>query len=146
MNYFFLRFSHLILLHIILLFNQITSTIVNNFYFNTIINTIDVELNTTDIVETICSSSGVKTDDIIVEIEMDENGHIISVNIYVDDEESANMIMDSINELEKGEDCGYGVLCRSKSVKISSAYVFLSGSERNSIIMALSTLIILTMM
>ena len=50
--------------------------------------------------------------------EIDDNGYVVSITLIVKDEESANLISETINNIDKGEECSYGILCRCKTVRV----------------------------
>jgi len=64
--------------------------------------------------------SGVNANDIIVGVECDEQGFVIRVVVYVNDEEKASKIkiaVESISDETKAK-CEYDILCNSKGVSI----------------------------
>jgi len=87
------------------------------------------DLNVTELLEMISVACGVEVEDIGISVEVSETG-IISIFVYVDDEEVAQSIVSTMNEIDKKEDCGYGVLCRSKSVVIVTKTLELSQSHQ----------------
>ena len=71
--------------------------------------------------------TNINDDEFIIEIVTDDNGNVVKVLIYVDDEETANIISDNINGIDKSGECRYGVLCRTTRTVITKI-------ERNVII------------
>jgi len=79
------------------------------------------DVNITDIALITSNMSGVDVNDIVIGVEVDDEGYVISVVVYVDDEEMANSIAYAVQEMDKGEQCQHGVLCKTKSVTIEVA-------------------------
>ena len=87
---------------------------------------------------------------------MDSDGFIIRVVVYLDNEQDAVSIEAAINGVDKGANCGYGVVCEIKRVThkgrivISSSTIFvLSGSHYvcgNLMMMFLMLLVVTLMM
>ena len=53
-------------------------------------------------------------------ISNDENGNLINIIIYVDNEQTANIISEEVKKVDKSETCKYGILCRTKNVRVIS--------------------------
>jgi len=77
------------------------------------------DMNTTEILEVISTEFGVDTSGMSVAWETDEEGHITHVIVYVDDEETAYVLADKIDTMDKGDDCRYGILCKSKTAQVT---------------------------
>jgi len=70
----------------------------------------------TDTISTLCS---VSSDKLSVGYEVDGNGYILRVFVYIDDESTANVIATALTNMDKGKDCPYGILCRTKTVFVN---------------------------
>ena len=56
------------------------------------------QINTSELINVICETSGIKTDDVSVEVKTDDNNNVVRILVYVNDEETANTIVAKINE------------------------------------------------
>ena len=80
---------------------------------------VSIELNTTEVINTISTLTGIDSSDIIVGIETDEQGQVLRLVLYVREEEQANVIVDIVQNLDKGDDCSYGTLCHTTSIRLN---------------------------
>jgi len=62
-----------------------------------------------------------------VGIELRDDAYVIHVVVIVDDENSGTIVVNAVNNLDKGENCEYGVLCRTSTARL----VTLEISEAN---------------
>ena len=85
------------------------------------------EMNLTDLIETISRLCGLDPSEIEIGFEIDDYGYVMSVTVFVDDESTAKVIAEKINDLDKGEGCGYAILCKRKTVRVLT-YRDISGS------------------
>jgi len=76
------------------------------------------ELNTSEILSSLCSMTNLETSELVIGYEVDEEGFIIHIIVYVKDEETGILVMEAIDDLEKGETCQQGVLCKSKNSRV----------------------------
>ena len=74
------------------------------------------DLNISEIYETIRVQCGIDSDDFTLGWHSEKDGLVVIV--YVNDDPIANKIADTINQLEEGEDCQFGILCMAKDVQI----------------------------
>jgi len=88
------------------------------------------ELNEEDLINIISILTGIDSSELTIGTEVNEQGHIIRINIYVKDSAQAAVIADAVNEIKKGEGCAYGVLCEANSVKIKRIASGLSSGNR----------------
>jgi len=68
-------------------------------------------------------------DGVSVKVERDENGNIIRLLLFVDDEETANVISEVVEERRKGEDCPQALFCKVKSVRVIVRELSMSGAS-----------------
>jgi len=78
------------------------------------------ELNATEIINEITSLTGISEDELSVGIEISKSGYISRVIVYVADEETTAIIATAVEGIDKGKECEYGFLCRTKSVRVQS--------------------------
>ena len=98
--------------------------------------------NDTEIKEQIQQLTGIEVEEI--GFVLDDKGSIIHIILYVNDEEVGETIVKAVESLNKHEGCEYGVLCRTKTIRlISPAYESLSGSTENQIYKILTVIMIL---
>jgi len=79
------------------------------------------EPDASSVIKDVQEISGVTTKDLVADFDFDENGHIIAVIVSTDDKNTAQVIADKIDAMDKGSSCKYGVLCRSKGAKVFDA-------------------------
>jgi len=77
-----------------------------------------VEVNISEIAKTISALTGIDVGDLIIDLEVDEEGYVISVLVIVEDGDKSNTIVAAVNELDKGSQCEAGVLCHSSNARI----------------------------
>jgi len=92
-----------------------------------------IEVNSTNVIEVLCNLTGLTSDEMIIEFELDQSGRIVRIIIYVDNEVSARKIEVAVNGMEKGASCGGGVLCRSKRaiVNLPTSTIISCSNELN---------------
>jgi len=90
------------------------------------------EINATQLAEMIGLLCNVSSDKLTIGYEIDANGYVLRVYVYVGDESTANVISTVINDMNKEVNCQYGILCRAKQVVVNNGLEIasLSGSER----------------
>ena len=88
----------------------------------------------------------------VIGFEIDEEGYIERIVIFVDDKETAIHLSNVVNELDKDVDnCQYGVLCHAKEARIivheeqSSGGVRLNKGVYHMIMMILSIMVVFHM-
>ena len=77
------------------------------------------ELNTTKLLTIISEVSGIDQDKLNIGTEVNNQGEVIRIFVYVNDANNAEIIASKIKAIDKGDDCEYEALCNSKDVKIS---------------------------
>jgi len=87
------------------------------------------DMNVTDVLETIRLQCGIDTASVTVAWESDEKGNIIRIILYLEDEDEANKLSVSVNKMEKGKGCEFGVLCKSKLVTVVPVQMALSHAQ-----------------
>ena len=90
------------------------------------------EVNESELLETLSTNCGVDSEAMTIEIEVDDKGYVLSVKVYVNNVETANVIVSAMNTVEQrkegGGECQLGVLCRTKAIRIVVEQI--SGAER----------------
>jgi len=71
-----------------------------------------------DIAKDIDRLTGVGEGNVKVGVETDSKGNIVRVLAYIDNYDTAKVVADAVDGLDKGEGCDYGVLCRVTSVHL----------------------------
>jgi len=64
-----------------------------------------------------------------VKVERDENGYIVRLLLFVDDEQTANAISEAIEQRRKGEDCPQAMFCKVKNIRVIVKELSLSGAS-----------------
>jgi len=77
-----------------------------------------VDVNVSEIAESISALSGIELDDIMIDIEVDEQGYVIRVIVALKDSEMSDIVVKAVNELEKDSQCNSGILCQSRGARI----------------------------
>ena len=87
--------------------------------------------NKTELLETISTQCGVSVEVLTIGFETDEDGNIIRVLVYVDEEETAIIIADKLNALNEADACvDAGILCQVETVKVAQTGLTLSGTYK----------------
>jgi len=73
----------------------------------------DVSLN--DISIEIKTLTGISVD---VGLEINDDAYVVHVVVLIEDEESGQTIVDSVNNMKKDENCRYRILCRTKTARL----------------------------
>jgi len=68
-----------------------------------------VDINMSELLGNITEVPDVKEDQFITGIRCDENGYVISVFLFLDNEETAEIMLEALDRLSKSEGCEYGV-------------------------------------
>ena len=97
--------------------DNMTIVIIKNTRVIVEIDLVD-DVNTTDIINSITDIISVDPSQIIVDVVRNDDGRVTGITITVIDEETATTIVDKINSIDTGSDCGAGVLCRRKRAYI----------------------------
>jgi len=87
-------------------------------------------INIVELLETLSNLSGVDTEELSIGWETDEDGDVISIIFYIEDEEKARAIARKIDDIDEGEGCEYGVLCKVKSVQVIAKEHDISAHQR----------------
>jgi len=87
------------------------------------------EMNTVDELERIKALTEKGGEEVKIGYEINEQGYIIRIIIYVDDETTAQSIATTVESIEKGEGCSYGILCNWKDVHVKTMDKEISGTE-----------------
>jgi len=78
-----------------------------------------VDVNLKEIAESISALTGISVENILIDIEVDENGYVIQIIVIVSDYEMSEEVVSSVNELVKDDsNCQSGVLCHSREARI----------------------------
>lgn len=64
-------------------------------------------------VETLTGVEGIE-----IGLELSDDAYVLQVIVLVDDEEAATNVAEAVNNLDKGESCQYGVICRAKRIHL----------------------------
>ena len=80
------------------------------------VNITDMDEN--DILVFLKDECGINAKDVTVGWEGDGEGYVVRILIFVNDERTALSISCAIDELEKGEGCPHGVLCKANYVRV----------------------------
>ena len=127
------------------------SVIPDGRIWSVVIKVKDVEainVNISEIAEDASSLIGGGPDSLSVGLTVDDDGYVIDVIVYVDDEETANLLVEGIYNMDKGEGCKYHTLCKSTSASIEVADLDISSANRNCVVAmdAISFVIMMMMM
>jgi len=76
------------------------------------------EVNVAAIIEAISALCEISSDLIEIGYVLDSNGNVLRVLVFVGDEQTANIVLQTIQSLEQGSNCKAGILCRNKRVSI----------------------------
>jgi len=76
-------------------------------------------LNISSIVYTLANLTGLDEDTISVGYQLDDEGYIVSVIVYAEDDHDIDVIVEAVDSAEKeGENCKYGILCEAKNIRV----------------------------
>ena len=89
------------------------------------------EVNESVFAAAISSLTGIDTSKILIELEVDEEGYVITVIVYLPDVDECESVVAAVNKLDKGGQCNTSVLCRSKSTRLIVPEDEMSRSARN---------------
>jgi len=94
------------------------------------------ELDMKKILQSVSNVSGIEIDHLQVGVEIDEQGQVIRILVLLEDEQSAQIVADSINSIDESQECYFSILCRTTSARIimeesSLASITVSQSSRN---------------
>ena len=78
------------------------------------------EIDISSILDFIRVECEINTTNVIIAYETNEEGYVLRIDIYVEDEETCNIIVSAINGIDKSEDCLYDILCETESVRVST--------------------------
>jgi len=76
----------------------------------------EYELNRTEVKAQIEALTGLEIED--VGVELGEDAYVLNVIVIVDDENTGNIIVDAVVDMERGDNCQYGSLCQSTSARL----------------------------
>ena len=102
------------------------------------------KLIVSDLVDKIVELTGFDEDDITVGVEIDENGKVINIVIIVDDEETAKIVVEAINGIDKGGECEYGVLCKVEKVRIDGKQIEVLSTGAQNVIDTIYLILVMT--
>ena len=74
-------------------------------------------VNLSDVRMEVIAVTNMDINDFNISIEYDNDGHVICVIVYVNDENIAKDVKVKVDNLDKSESCE-GILCRSKDVRV----------------------------
>jgi len=89
--------------------------------------------NSSEIVKAISEATGVDADSIIVNFVTDKNGALVRIELFVDTDKDANVIVDMVNNLDRSSTCDAGILCRSKKAYVLTELLELDVTNKLSI-------------
>ena len=99
-------------------------------------STLGVDVNTAEIAKSISEVSGVDVKNILIEVEVDNDGYVLRVIAILQNDEVSKKVVTNVNEAAKDEQhCNYGILCRSKNAHLdilscdSGIFPFLSSTS-----------------
>ena len=88
------------------------------------------DLNTTEIIEWIVAQTNVDISEVDIGVEVNDDGQVVRVIVFVSDEESAEMIAVAVNDIDRGDDCGDAIMCQSKEAEVVRPRRILSSCDR----------------
>jgi len=75
------------------------------------------DFNASVLLEEIEEKFGIESDEIIIGYETNEEGYIVHIILYVEDEETANIIITAFNDMDK-TNCVNGTFCNTKTATV----------------------------
>jgi len=99
--------------------------------------------NATEIAIAVSNLTGV---DVIIELVTDDNGFVVRIQVYVDDENEAEKIVKAITDLDKEGSCVYSLLCLAKDVHIvqESSEHFIAAASNNKLLYSVFIIFLLS--
>ena len=92
-----------------------------------LIDDVDVK----EIAEMVSELTGTDESDILISIEVDEEGYVISISIILKEDDNLTVIKNAIDDItDNNKQCDYGVLCRVKTVYIAGEEYTIDGCGR----------------
>jgi len=101
------------------------------------------EVNFTEVAIAVSELCGIDPRNIIVQTVTGESGEIISIMLYFEVEDNAIVAVEKINDLDKGDSCTSGVLCRSKKAFLNIDVSSIEASNRCFPILSVAFLMLL---
>jgi len=101
------------------------------------------EVNTTSIADVLSTRLGIDANKLTIGWTNDDERNILSVIIYVKNDDIAQVIYDALDKIERSGQCEFGILCVKKTVHIIPKYQELSEAYRNNMTICAKTLMIL---
>jgi len=96
------------------------------------------------ILEALRVECAIDTDGVNIGWESDANGHIIRVMIYVEDEHTAQLISVKIENMDKGDNCSFDVICYGEEVQLKKTdNISLSSTIEENVVILLAMLALL---
>ena len=74
-------------------------------------------LNMTEVRTELNLVSGIDIDNLTVAVEINDEGKVQQIVVFLSDKDTAEMLTRSINTLDKGDDCDHGILCQSTKAR-----------------------------
>jgi len=90
------------------------------------------ELSPVDIVSELSKELNISSDDVVVTVLIDDNGDVSELVVFIRNPNDAVRITEEINNLDKGNNCSMGILCRSRRAEIVEVEVLSYGSRVHS--------------
>jgi len=73
------------------------------------------EVNETEVISVISQLTGIDEDKIVVKVDTDDKGNVVSIIVYVNEDTNAEVVVEAVNKINTDSDeCDSGVLCRKK--------------------------------
>jgi len=101
-----------------------------------------VEVNVTKLAEDISSVTGIDKKNILITIEVDDEGYVVRVIITLTTTEMGELVVAKVNELVKDDECFSFVLCRSRRAYVLVKTESLSQGKQLEAMLLLEILII----
>jgi len=89
------------------------------------------DVNTSAVAEAISVLTGIDRNDILVDIDVDEQGYVMRVIVMLQNVNLCDTLISAINNIVKDENCQYGVLCHNLGARLEvEGEILLSFSYR----------------
>ena len=91
-----------------------------------------IEMNTSEIQQFLSTECQVDVNDVVIGYVTDEEGYIVRIIVYVNNQAVANVIASTVEELKEKEECQYEFICKMRIVRVTSTENFVSVSGTTS--------------
>ena len=103
------------------------------------------EMNSTEILNMLAVETGIDKNELSIGYEVNQEGYVVRVIVYVRDESNAQLIVEAVNRIEGGDNCEYGLLCHVKTIRVEAEGENLSYSHKNEVLITV-LMMMMTMM